>query len=206
MKKNIVLSLTVAALVSMSLTADAAFDYKAAAKAGLQAGVGTKQTTSTSTANAQLVNSYKSQINAIVARGNNLSKTFNSSVNGASALLLSKQQLAKARGNAAVNSAEAAAKLAEYMVGAQSQNVSNNIKKLSATQKSQLAKYVADMKTSMIGYPSVVKDATALTAKVSKTPSVALALSPELKKLKQINANAASQAKLATALISVWSK
>lgn len=205
MKKNIVLTLTAATLISMSLSADAAFDYKAAAKAGLQAGAGTTQT-STTTANAQLVNSYKSQINAIVTRGNNLSSTFNNSVNGISNLVLSKSEIAKARGNAAANSAAAATKLAEYMVGAQSQSVSNNVKKLSAAQKSQLTKYVADMKNSMVGYTSVVKDATALTAKVSKTPSVAVALSSELNKLKQVNSNAAAQAKLAGALVSTLTK
>lgn len=205
MKKNIVLSLTVAALLSVSLTAQAGFDYKAAAKAGLQAGAGTT-TTQTNTANAQLISSYKSQINAIVNRSNGLSTKFNSSVNGASNLLLSKNELTKVRGSVPANSTEATIKLAEYMTGAQSANVSKQAKQLSAAQKAQLTGYVNGMRESMTGYGAVAKDATALTAKVAKTPSVAVALSPEMKKLKQVNTNAANQARLAGALVSTLTK
>lgn len=54
------------------------------------------------------------------------------------------------------------------------------------------------MKDSTVSYAGVVKEATTLSAQIAKTPSVAVALSPELKNLKQVSTNASNQAKTAS--------
>lgn len=195
MRKNILLGLALVSLMSMSLSANAAIDVKAGLKAGAQASLANSQA---NTANTAQINSYRSQINAVVAKSNKLSSNFNSSVNNASALLLSKDELAKVRGNAPANSAAAADKLAAYLAAdAQKANVSKKVSALSADKKVQLNGYVKTMKDSMVGYTGVVKEATTLSAQVAKTPSVAVALSPELKKLNQVSTNASNQAKMA---------
>lgn len=197
MKRNILVGLALVSLMSMSLSANAAIDVKAGLKAGAQASLANSKP-ATTTANAAQINSYRSQINAVVAKSNKLSSNFNSSVNNASALLLSKDELAKVRGNAAANSAAAADKLATYLAAdTQKANISKKVNALSADKKVQLNGYVKTMKDSMVGYTGVVKEATTLTAQVAKTPSVAVALSPELSKLKQVSANASNQAKMA---------
>lgn len=197
MKKNILAGLALISLMSMSLSANAAIDVKAGLKAGAQASLANSKPAA-STANTAAINSYRAQINSVVAKSNKLSSNFNSSVNNASALLLSKDELTKVRGNVSANSAAAADKLALYLASdAQKSNVSKKVKALSADKKVQLSGYVKTMKDSMVGYTSVVKEATTLSTQIAKTPSVAVALSPELKKLKQVSANASNQAKMA---------
>ena len=196
MKKNILVGLALVSLMSMSLSANAAIDVKAGLKAGAQASLANSKPANTT--NTAAINSYKAQINAVVAKSNKLSSNFNSSVNNASALLLSKDELAKVRGNAAPNSAATADKLAAYLAAdTQKANISKKVSSLSNDKKVQLNGYVKTMKDSMVGYTGVVKEATTLSAQVAKTPSVAVALSPELKKLKQVSANASNQAKMA---------
>ena len=195
MNKNILVGLALVSLMSVSLSANAAIDYKAGLKAGAQASLANSKPKS---ANTAAINSYRSQINAVVAKSNKLSSNFNSSVNNASALILSKDELAKVRGNASANSTAAANKLATYLASdSQKANISKKVNSLSADKKVQLSGYVKTMKDSMVGYTGVVKEATTISAQVAKTPSVAVALSPELKNLRQVSANASNQAKMA---------
>lgn len=195
MNKNILVGLALVSLMSVSLSANAAIDYKAGLKAGAQASLANSKP---KPANTAAINSYRSQINAVVAKSNKLSSNFSSSVNNASALILSKDELAKVRGNASANSAAAANKLATYLASdSQKANISKKVNSLSADKKVQLSGYVKTMKDSMVGYTGVVKEATTISAQVAKTPSVAVALSPELKNLRQVSANASNQAKMA---------
>lgn len=201
MKKNILLGLSLVSLISLSLSANAAIDVKAGLKAGAQASLANTQV---NTANTAQLNSYRSQIKAVVAKSNKLSSNFNSSVNNASALLLSKNELAKVRGNAQLNSAAAADKLALYLASdAQKANITKKVNALSMDKKVQLNGYVKTMKDSMVGYTGVVKEATTLSTQIAKTPSIAVALSPEIKTLKQISTNASNQAKTAGKISSV---
>lgn len=195
MRKNILVGLALVSLMSVSLSANAAIDYKAGLKAGVQASLANSKPAA---ANTAAINSYRSKINAVVAKSNKLSSNFNSAVNNASSLLLPKNELAKVRGNAAVNSAAAADKLAAYLAAdSQKASVSKKVNALSAEKKVQLNGYVKTMKDSMVGYTSVVKESTALSVQIAKQPAVAAALSPDLKKLRQVSANASNQAKMA---------
>lgn len=205
MKKNILTVVSLVSLLSLGLSANAAVDMKSALKTGANASLNSIKTqsgvTTTTTANTQLVNSYRNQIKAIVTKSNNMSKNFNTSVNNISSLLLNKNEIAKVRGNVPANSTEAADRLALYLMSdRQSSTVSSRINSLSASKKSQLNSYVKTMKDSTVGYTSLAKEATTLSAKIAKTPSVAVALSPELKSLKQVSTNATKQAKTATSL------
>jgi len=205
MKKNILTVVSLVSLLSLGLSANAAVDMKSALKTGANASLNSIKTqsgvTTTTTANTQLVNSYRNQIKAIVTKSNNMSKNFNTSVNNISSLLLNKNEIAKVRGTAPANSTEAADRLALYLMSdRQSSTVSSRINSLSASKKSQLNSYVKTMKDSTVGYTSLAKEATTLSAKIAKTPSVAVALSPELKSLKQVSTNATKQAKTATSL------
>ncbi len=206
MNKNILTVLSLVSVLSLGLSANAAIDMKSALKTGANASLNSIKaqsgvTTTTTNVNTQLVNSYRKQINAVVTKSNNMSKSFNNSVNGISSLLLSSNEIAKVRGNVPANSAEATDRLALYLLSdRQSKTVSNRINSLSANKKSQLNYYVKTMKNSTVGYTSLAKEATTLSANIAKTPSVAVALSPELKSLKQVSTNATKQARTATNL------
>lgn len=206
MKKNILAVLSLVSLMSLSLSANAAIDYKAGLKAGAKASLA--NTKPAAPANTQAINSYRTQIKNVTAKSNKLSADFNKSVNGASALLLSKDELAKVRGNSAANSAAAADKLAAYLAAdSQKANISKKVNSLSADKRAQLNGYAVGMKNSMVEYTKLTKEATTLSINVAKTPSVAAALSPELKSLRQVSTNASNQAKTAgkisTALLGV---
>lgn len=206
MKKNILTVLSLVSVLSLGLSANANIDMKSALKTGANASLNSIKaqsgvTTTTTNVNTQLVNSYRKQINAVVIKSNNMSKSFNNSVNGISSLLLSSNEIAKVRGNVPANSAEATDRLALYLLSdRQSKTVSNRINSLSANKKSQLNSYVKTMKNSTVGYTSLAKEATTLSANITKTPSVAVALSQELKSLKQVSTNATKQARTATNL------
>lgn len=193
--RKVLISLSLISLMSLSLQANAAIDVKAGLKAGAQASL---VNTNANTANTQAINSYRKQINGIKSKSTNLSTNFNNSVNNAAALLLSKDELTKVRGNAAANSAAAADKLALYLCAdSQKANITKKVNALSLEKRSQLNGYVKTMKDSMVGYTNIAKETTLLSAQIAKTPSVAVALSPELKSLKQIGTNASNQAKVA---------
>lgn len=206
MNKNILTVLSLVSVLSLGLSANATIDMKSALKTGANASLNSIKaqsgvTTTTTNVNTQLVNSYRKQINAVVIKSNNMSKSFNNSVNGISSLLLSSNEIAKVRGNVPVNSAEATDRLALYLLSdRQSKTVSNRINSLSANKKLQLNSYVKTMKNSTVGYTSLAKEATTLSANIAKTPSVAVALSPELKSLKKVSTNATKQARTATNL------
>ncbi len=205
MKKNILVALSLVSLVSLSLSANAAIDVKAGLKAGAQASLANSKPKQTTPANTQAINSYRTQIKNVTAKSNKLSADFNKSVNGASSLLLSKDELAKVRGNSAANSAAAADKLAAYMAAdSQKANISKKVNSLSADKRAQLNGYAVNMKNSMVEYTKLTREATTLSVNVAKTPSVAAALSPELKSLRQVSTNASNQAKTAGKLSSAF--
>ena len=133
MNKNILTVLSLVSVLSLGLSANANIDIKSALKTGANASLNSIKaqsgvTTTTTNVNTQLVNSYRKQINAVVTKSNNMSKSFNNSVNGISSLLLSSNEIAKVRGNVPVNSAEATDRLALYLLSdRQSKTVSNRI-------------------------------------------------------------------------------
>ena len=198
MKKNTLVVLSLISVLSLSLSANAAIDVKSGIKAGVQASLANSNTT---TANTAAINSYKSQIKSLVSKSNSVSTKFNTAVNNVSNLFMSKNEISKIKGSLPANSAEATDKLVTYLIsGGNSATLSKRVSSLSADKKAQLTTQMNTIKTSVVEYTNVMKQATTLSANIAKTPSVAVALSPELKSLKQVSANASNQAKNASKL------
>lgn len=155
-----------------------------------------KATTTVNNANSAAVNTLRNNAKNINTRAASMNTKFNTSVNGISNIILTKQEIAKVKGNA--TQAQASQKLAQYLISsAQSANISNRVKNLSAANKAQLRNYAKDMQSSVSGYTTLAKDATALTTSIATTKGASTALVSEVKNLKQVGSTAASQATLA---------